>query len=359
MPVNFQERLRSALGGALGIGFTAFISLYISHALHLSPWLVAPLGASAVLVYAVPSSPLAQPWSVIGGNTVSAIAGLLICNAVPDPTLAASLAVGLAIGAMFTLRCVHPPGGAMALLVVLTHTTAPVFALFPALTNSCLLVAFGLVYNNLTRRSYPHAVLSAATSGSGLLRVTEADLASALAQHNEVLDIDREELGQLLQLTEMFAYRRMAGTLTCKDLMTPQPVTVVFGASLKEAWALLQSRDIKALPVVDRANRVLGLLTPDHFLHHAAAMNPTDPADGLKRLITPTPTSHSDKPETAGQIMSAEFTTAFADEPADHLMALFSKGDRRHVLVLDRTNRLTGIISTSDIMRTLYHANAA
>jgi len=59
---------------------------------------------------------------------------------------------------MFALRCLHPPGGAMALLVVLTHTKAFEFALFPALTNSLLLVAFGLAYNTATRKAYPHAL---------------------------------------------------------------------------------------------------------------------------------------------------------------------------------------------------------
>eukprot|EP01042_Synura_sphagnicola_P029984 gene29984-38641_t len=73
MGVSLNDRLRGAIGGGVGIALTALISLSLSQYWHISPWLVAPVGASAVLVFAVPASPLAQPWSVLGGNTVSAI----------------------------------------------------------------------------------------------------------------------------------------------------------------------------------------------------------------------------------------------------------------------------------------------
>lgn len=68
------------------------------------PLLVAPMGASAVLLFAVPASPLAQPWSIIGGNLVSATIGVTCANVIGDPTLAAALAVALAICGMFALR---------------------------------------------------------------------------------------------------------------------------------------------------------------------------------------------------------------------------------------------------------------
>ncbi len=358
MAVNFQERLRGALGGGLGVAFTAMLSLYAASLLHLSPWLVAPIGASAVLVYAVPSSPLAQPWSVVGGNTISAVIGLIICNLVPDPVLAAGLAVGLAIAAMFTGRCLHPPGGAMALLVVMTHTKAPIFALFPAFTNSLLLVGFGLLYNNLTRRPYPHPILAAPKQASGLLRVSETDFAQALAQHNEVIDIDFEELSRIVRASELIAYRRMAGAMTCADLMTTDPVTVAYGAHLRDAWQLMQRHDIKALPVVDRARRVQGLLTHDDFHREASKLDPADSEAGLMRLLEPTTTTHSDKPEAAGQIMDLVFATVSASEPAEHLMQKFFHGDHRHVVVLDDRQKLAGIVSASDVMRTLFHKAA-
>ncbi len=357
MAVPWRERLRGALGGGLGIAFAAFTSLAIANALHLSPWLVAPVGASAVLVFAVPASPLAQPWSVVGGNTVTALMGLLACNLIPDPVLAASAAVGLAIAAMFALRCLHPPGGAMALLVVLTHTKAPLFALFPAFTNSLLLVAAGVAYHALTRHSYPHQVKAAAPAAqSGLMRITEADFAAALAEQTEVFDIDPADLNRLLQISELKAYRRMAGALTCADVMSKPVHTVHFGTPLGEAWALMTRHDIKALPVVDRRHRPHGLLTRDHFATHAALLDPADPSAGLARLLQRTHEVHSEKPEVAGQIMAEAYVTAKADDLLEALLPRFSEGDRHHVVVLDAERRVCGIIATSDTARALYHA---
>ncbi len=206
MNVPWPERLRGAIGGGIGIAFAAFISLSLAQALHLSPWLVAPIGASAVLVFAVPSSPLAQPWSVVGGNTIAAIIGLLACDLIPDPVLAASVALGAAIAAMFALRCLHPPGGAMALLVVLTHTKAPLFALFPAFTNSLLLVLAGLAYHALTRHTYPHAPKPVPVDG-----LIEADFAAAMAHETELLDIDPADLKRLIAAAERHAEARRKG----------------------------------------------------------------------------------------------------------------------------------------------------
>ena len=88
-----------------------------------------------MLVFAVPSSPMAQPWSVIGGNIISTVIGVLVYQAVPDMGLAASFAVGAAILIMSLLRCLHPPGGASALTAVIgsdaIHTAGLEFALLP------------------------------------------------------------------------------------------------------------------------------------------------------------------------------------------------------------------------------------
>src|SRR3569623_79604 len=99
--VGGRERLRALLGGALGILLTALISRWFGGVESISPWLIAPLGASAVLVFALPASPLAHPWSVIGGNTISALGGTACAIHIPDPAWAGAMAVGLSIAAMF------------------------------------------------------------------------------------------------------------------------------------------------------------------------------------------------------------------------------------------------------------------
>jgi CBS domain-containing membrane protein len=82
--IDARERLRAVAGAGLGLLVTALLSHWLAGPLHASVWLIAPLGASAVLVFAVPASPLAQPWSVIGGNTLSALVGIACASWIPD-----------------------------------------------------------------------------------------------------------------------------------------------------------------------------------------------------------------------------------------------------------------------------------
>ena len=233
------------------------------------------------------------------------------------------------------------------------------FALFPAFTNSLLLVLAGLAYHALSRHTYPHQVPSAApATRSGLMRITEADFAAALAEQTEVFDIDPADLDRLLRISELKAYRRMAGALTCADVMSSPVHTVHFGTPLGEAWGLMSKHDIDALPVVDRRQRPHGLLTRDMFMDHAARLNPADPSVGLARLLERTHAVHSEKPEVAGQIMAETYTVARADDFLEGLLPLFLEGDRYHVVVLDADRRVCGIVATSDTVRALYHAAA-
>ena len=122
--LRFGGRLgwaRGAAGALFGVLVAAVLGRLLPQAQHW-PWIVAPVGASAVLVFAVPASPLAQPWPVFGGNMVAALTGLVAGHVVGTPLLAAGLAVGLAIAAMTYARCLHPPGGACAILGALAAT---------------------------------------------------------------------------------------------------------------------------------------------------------------------------------------------------------------------------------------------
>lgn len=165
--VDGRQRFRAVAGAFVGILVAGILSRWIGDASGLGPWLVAPMGASAVLVFAAPASPLAQPWAVLGGNTLSALVGTACVLLIPDPVIAGAVAVALAIALMFQLRCLHPPGGASALLVVLTHTSHFQFSAFPVLLNSVLMVLAGIAYNSMTGRPYPHT--QAAPAGKSVV----------------------------------------------------------------------------------------------------------------------------------------------------------------------------------------------
>jgi len=357
--VDGRERLRAFAGAAVGVLVAGAVSRWLAGAGSISPWLVAPIGASAVLVFAVPASPLAQPWPVIGGNTISALIGTACVLAIPDPAIAGAVAVGLAIAAMFQLRCLHPPGGASALLVVLTHTADAQFSAFPVLANSALLVFAGMAYNSLTGRAYPHRQAAPAAgpvpAGS---RFSGADIDAALARYNQVLDISRDDLEMLLHDAEANAYRRNLGALRCGDVMTRPPVAVEFGTSLDEAWTLMRQRRIKALPVVDRAQRILGIVTVADFMRHADLDRHEGIGERLRTLMRRLGTTHSDRPEVVGQIMTRQVRVASADRTLVDLVPLFSEGGHHHIPIINSEQRLVGMITQSDLVGALFSAAA-
>jgi CBS domain-containing membrane protein len=117
---------------------------------------MASLGASALLVFALPGSPMAQPWAVIAGNTLSALVGISCFHMISEPLLAIPMAAALSILGMFILRCLHPPAAAVALIAFLGQIGSYRYAFFPIMVDSILLTLAGAAYNNLTGKPYPN-----------------------------------------------------------------------------------------------------------------------------------------------------------------------------------------------------------
>jgi CBS domain-containing membrane protein len=354
--VDAKERWRTLLGVSFGLLITAFVSRWLLDPAVATPWLIAPIGASALLVFAVPASPMAQPWAVLGGNTLSALAGITCAIYIDDPVWAAPLGVALALALMFTFRCVHPPGGATALLAVLLHATSYRFALFPVLINSLLLVVCGVLYNHLTGRAYPHAQRSPGPPPTEPARFSAADLDSALLHYNQMLDVSRDDLEQLLHYAELASFQRNLGELRCADIMLREPLAVQFGTSLSEAWKLMRQQHLKVLPVIDRTRRIVGIVTAADFLRQVDL----DELDGLgervRALVQRSGLTHSDKPEVVGQIMTRKVQVASVQRHAIDLVPLFSTGGHQHIPVIDAEKRLVGLITQSDLVRALYQA---
>lgn len=212
---TFGDRLWACAGACAGIAAAAAImsaSGAVAPGLSL---LVAPIGASAVLAFAIPASPLAQPWPVIGGNGISALVGVTVALLVPSPALAAGIAVALAILAMSLSRCLHPPGGAVALFAVLGGPAVTSlgyrFALLPVAINSAALVIAAWLFHRLSRHAYPHRASAVAANrqleSEGLLPI---DIERAIGDLGETFDIGTEDLAMLVARAEHHAAERRA-----------------------------------------------------------------------------------------------------------------------------------------------------
>ena len=363
------EKMRASAGALFGLVITGICSYLIMPDPATAVLLIAPMGASAVLLFAVPASPLAQPWSVIGGNLLAAVIGVTCAKLIGEPLLAAAIAGSAAIAAMFALRCLHPPSGAVALTAVLggpaIHAMGYQFVLFPVALNSVLILAAALFFNNATGRRYPHVAQAEPASKhdtedlapTARLGITSDDLDAALARYNQVLDISRDDLQAILLETEMQAHKRRYGVTRCSDVMSTDVVRVLFGTSLQDAWTLLDQHRLTALPVVDRGNHMIGIVTKADFIRHARPENYKGLSGALTRLLEPILHTHSIKPEVIGQIMNKNVRTVRHDQPVVELVPLMSDAGLHSLPVVDDAGKLIGIMTQSDMIATLYEKN--
>ena len=366
-----REQLRAGVGAIVGLMLTAFLSYFFLNGKSGMAFLVAPMGASSVLLFGVPASPLAQPWSVFGGNVVSAIVGVTCARLIDNPMLAAPLAGGFAIVCMFLLRCLHPPGGAVALTAVLAgpavHAVGYEFAFVQVGLNTALMVIAALVYNNLTGRRYPH------TQQSGMQPIhdthdpvptervgfTRSDLDAVLREYGQVLDVSRDDLENIIVATEMKAHERRFGIITCGDIMSKDVITVDFSTELKQAWHLLRHHDLHALPVLNKARRVIGIVTQSDFLKHSDLDEYVSFAERLRRFLMNSPDTHSEKPEVVGQIMVSNVLAARERTPIVELVPMMSNAGLHYIPVVDDDNRFVGMVSQSDLLASLYEGRLA
>lgn len=158
--VRRMEIVSSFLGSLTGMALLGWLHKAVADPAG-QVLLIGSFAASAVLLFAAPKSPLAQPRNLLGGHVLSALIGVSIGLALPNvPWLAGALAVATAIAAMHLTKTLHPPGGATAFIAV---TGGPkiaalgyAYVLCPALSGALILLGVALFTNALTPgRRYP------------------------------------------------------------------------------------------------------------------------------------------------------------------------------------------------------------
>jgi CBS domain-containing membrane protein len=342
-PQSLVDAGRAALGVAVGLAFAGMTArLIVSGHLAATPFLIPPIGASAVLVFAVPASPLAQPRAVIGGNLLSGLVGVTAALLIPQPLFAALAAAALATIAMLLTRCLHPPGGAVALGAALAGAGSGLAtyaeALLPVALCSVLLTAAAWIFISLTGRSYPHRV-AVAVSPHGTrdappadrVGFTGADLDAALAQYGELLDVSRDDLDALFRQVELQAHRRIHSQIRCEDIMSRDVVAVDLEQSAASALSFLQQHDLRTAPVIDSDRRVVGLVRRAELL--AGGERP------VARVLDPF--VHKVRAGTA----------------IEALLPLLSSGATHEAMVVDADRVLLGVITQTDLLAVLYRAH--
>ncbi|HBT02445.1 MAG TPA: hypothetical protein DEB47_21900 [Citreicella sp.] len=356
------EALRAGLGAVFGLGVTGLLVLSPVADLNLGLYLVAPFGASSVLLFAVPNSPLAQPWSAIVGNMVAALVGVAVCLLVEPPVARVALAVGLAVAATMLCRAVHPPAGAVAMTVALSPEAVERlgfwFALAPVGVGTVTLVGLAAIYARLTGRRYPFRQFETPNDRGtrdadpvARLGLTEAELSRILDRYRQSFNLGVEDLARLIGAAELQAAARQTGPAHAGDIMSRDLVTVQPDTRLAEVADLFRRHRFTSLPVVGPQDRFLGVIFQIHLITRAredALRLDRSFAPALKRLLD----RGRARPVRAEEIMSVAGPRATQDTPVAALLPMMADGGVDAVPVLQR-DRLVGIVTRTDLIAAL------
>jgi CBS domain-containing membrane protein len=362
LALSLGQKIKAGMAALVAISLTGAVT-YLTVGAH--PWLAASMGAASVILFVLPASPLAQPWSFVGGHLVSALIGVACAQWIPDLTLASGCAVGLSIIAMTVLRCLHPPAGSIALMAVIggpaIRSLGFGFVLMPVLFNSLLMLACALLLNNLwLKHPYPRPLATPlkrrdAANSDPLQRlgVTDEDVAAALTDYQELLDVSRDDLIRVISLAELHAHRRRLGDWRCGDIMSDHVMSVRPDTSLSDAWQRLRRHQLRVLPVVDGERRVLGMLSMADFFRRVDG-SPPQLRTRLAQLL-----QRRGAASTVRSLMSHSVQAVRDTMPVNELVPLLTMQGRHFLPVVDAEERLVGMVSQSDLIGALYQSQLA
>jgi len=220
-PTSITEKIRSALAALVSMLLLGLALKFFPH-FNYPMLMFGSMAASAVLLFAAPHSPMAQPWPLFGGHLVSLMAGWTCSQLIADPLLAAGFAVCLAIFLMHYLNCLHPPGGATALTLVLSsaqfHPMGWQWVACIVAANAGISLALAVLINNLIPgRHYPAPARShtrrKSDSAATPVVIEERDIAWAASQIDSFVDISEEDLVMIYQLSNQHAQGRFEQAL--------------------------------------------------------------------------------------------------------------------------------------------------
>ena len=132
---------------------------------------------------------------------------------------------------------------------------------------------------------------------------------------------------------------------TVKDVMTTEVVAVRPEATFKELAAALRRYRISALPVVDDAGRVLGVVSEADLLAKEALADP-----GLVAELVHRKDVRKAGGLTAGDLMTSTTVTASPDDPVEQAARMMHFMRVKRLPVVNSGGQLVGIISRADVL---------
>ncbi|HDS1682856.1 TPA: HPP family protein [Pseudomonas putida] len=347
-PLNIppKEWLRAGIGALLGLflaGWLTSLAYGPGIALHL----LGPLAASAVLVFAVHSGPLAQPWPVLGSYALAGAVGLAMRQGLGPELWVAATALGISILVMCLLRCLHPPGGGVAVSAVLADSGLTAMGdhlLEPVLLNALILITVAVIYNRLTGVRYPKGALPRKDPHhthdplpSERVGIRGADLDQALEELGEFVDVTRDELERIILATEHHALQRSLGGITAGAVMSRDVQFASPQTTLEQAWKMLASHHLKTLPVLQQG-KLVGIVSLSDLLGPAMQRGQFSWRGLLGRKVV-----------RMEQVMSRRVVSVSSQHPLERLLPLLCEQGMHCLPVLDG-DQLVGVVTQTDLV---------
>jgi CBS domain-containing membrane protein len=291
------------------------------------------------------------------GNTVSALVALAVLSALPQADWAVPLAVGLAIATMLVVRALHPPGGAVALLVALGGTGGVVETIAIVAAGSALLVGIGILWNGAVARTYPfrqpdqpgpHGTTDPIPQER--IGLDPAALATILEDYRQSANLGVADLARLVGAAEQAAAGRRMEGFTAADIMSRDLVTVGPDAPLSQVADLFRSRGFTSLPVI-RDDHFLGMIFQIDLIRRARE-DAFRQHHSLIRAFAHLIDNHRKRPPKAGEIMQTGSPRVAPGTPVGAILPLLADGGAEAVAVVEGP-RVVGIVTRTDLVSAL------
>ena len=300
---------------------------------------------------------------------VSALVGIWSAQVIYDMALASACAVGLSVFIMLLLRCLHPPGAATALIPIMAGDPITSlgygFVLMPVGLNVVIMLTMAIAINRLVLRyeypAAPHLAENKKRKLNTLIQpaqqtgISEQDLEQALENMDMFMDISMGDLSKLLTDAQMQSFKRSSGNITCADIMIKNIRTVEYGTEVEEAWKIMQSEKLNAMPVIDRARRVIGIITWNDFYKFINVGANETFQEKFWAFIRRTPDVTTDKPESVGHIMTSSVSVLPESSHIAALIPLMLNQGYRQIPIVNHENRLAGMVFQANLIAALYN----
>lgn len=337
-----KDRLVCGVGALLGLAVSSLISWYVLGGFNA--WYIAPMGASSVLLFAVPASPLAQPWNMVVGNTIAGLVGVTCAIFISNPTEAFSVAVALSIFLMMSTDSLHPPSGAVAITAVLggasIHQLGYQFIFYPVLLNSVLLLLIAIIFNRMLGKQYPQVAQlntrSKDPTPTQKVTIQPQDIQDVLEQQTQLLDISEYDLQKIILEAQAKANARAVHQYLCQDIMSKDVLSLDEQDDIHQALDKFKHVNLMSLPVLNADRELVGTLALYEIV------------EWFKRAADArAPWEHLVK-----QIMNRQVVTVQPTQPIQDLVPYFVERSFNYIPVVDH-QKMVGIISRADMIAAL------